>query len=227
MPPIVKKCYQLAAQHAPEEHPVVLLTENNYTEYVTIPSYIIDKVKAKTITLTHFSDILRVSLLARHGGLWMDATLYTAGELPQRIFDQPFFSVRVPDDGEYVSRCLWTGFFMGGVKGHPLFLFMRQFFFDYWKSHNELIDYFLIDLGIVMAYDNIPRIRQSIDAGVWYTDKLFYPERNLTKPFNRTWYDELTSEWLYFKMTYRNFFGKLEIYNSNNELTLYGYMLNN
>lgn len=227
MPPIVKKCYNLAQAHAPEGHPVILLTEDNFLRYADIPDYVIEKVQNKTITLTHFSDILRVSLLAQNGGLWMDATIYTAQNIPQRLFDQQFFSVRTPDDGQWVSKCLWTGFFMGGVKGHPLFLFMRELFFDYWKEHNELLDYFLIDLGIRMAYDNIPQIHESIDGGVWKTDKLFVPQDNITKAIDITRYDAIISEWPYFKMTYRDYFGKLTVKNDLGQYTWYGYMLNN
>lgn len=227
MPPIVKKCFELAKLHAPMGHPVILLSEDNYMQYATIPTYIIKKVKDKTISLTHFSDILRVTLLAEHGGLWLDATLYAAGNIPQRLFGQQFFSVRTPDDGQWVSKCLWTGFFMGGVKGHPLFCFMRQLFFDYWKDHNELLDYFLIDLGIRMAYDNIPQIRESIDAGVWKTDKLFVPQNNIAQPINITYYNKLVSEWYFFKMTYRDYFGKLIVKNKQGQYTWYGYMLEN
>lgn len=225
MPPMVKKCYELAKVHAPQNHPVVLLTKENYKQHVTIPKHIIDKVKSKTITLTHFSDIVRVSLLYEHGGLWMDATLYSAGAFPERLFEQSFFSVRTPDDGQWVSRCLWTGFFMGGIKGHPLFGFMRQLFFDYWKEHDELLDYFLIDLGIAMAYDNIPQIKQSVDDGVWNTDKLFVPEKNITKPIDIARYQSIIAEWPFFKMTYRDYFGKLMIKNPEGQYTWYGYML--
>lgn len=227
MPPIVKKCYNLAKEHAPEGHPVVLLTKENHSHYVNIPIYILNKVKNKIITLTHYSDILRVALLAKHGGLWMDATLYTAGDIPEHIFEQQFFSVRTPDDGQWVSKCLWTGFFMGGVKGHPLFNFMQQLFFDYWKNHTELLDYFLIDLGIRMAYDNIPQIRESIDAGVWKTDKLFVPEKNITNPIDTSSYNTLISDWKFFKMTYRDYFGKLMVKNEQGQYTWYGYMLEN
>lgn len=225
MPPIVKKCYELAKTHAPQRHPIVLLTENNYADYANIPQFIVEKVKTKVITLTHFSDILRVTLLCEHGGLWMDATLYTAGNITEQVFQKAFFSVRTPNDGQWVSRCLWTGFFMGGTKGHPLFRFMNQLFIDYWAQHNELLDYFLIDLGIVMAYDHIPQIRQSVDEGVWMTDKLFVPQDNISQPMDVRRYETIIKEWPFFKMTYRDYFGKLMVKNSQGQYTWYGYML--
>lgn len=225
MPPIVKKCYDLAMAHAPKDHPVILLTEKNFSNYANIPDNIIDKVKRKVITLTHFSDILRVSLLWAHGGLWMDATMYTASNISPAFFSKSFFSVRTPDDGQWVSRCLWTGFFMGGVKGHPLFGFVRQLFLDYWKDHEELLDYFLIDVGIVMAYDSIPQIKDSVDNGVWRTDKLFYPQNHIDQPIDIPFYEHIVKECPFFKMTYRDYFGKMMVKNDKGEYTWYGYML--
>lgn len=225
MPPIVRKCYDLACAHAPENHPVILLTQQNYSQNVHIPEFILEKVKSGVITLTHFSDILRMSLLYEHGGLWMDATLYTAGKIPEKVFEQGFFSVRTPKEGDWVSRCLWSGFFMGGVKGHPLFGFVQQLFFDYWKDHDELLDYFLIDLAIVMAYDHIPQIQKSIDEGVWKTDKLFVPQSNIDRFIDVNRYHEILKEWTFFKMTYRDYFGKLISEKQNGQYTWYGYML--
>lgn len=227
MPPIVHKCYELANRHAPKNHPVKLLTKDNFEEYVRIPKYILDKLANGKITLTHFSDIVRMSLLFEYGGLWMDATLYTASCLPERLFSQPFFSVRTPKKGDWVSRCLWTGFFMGGIKGHPLFGFVRQMFYDYWREHDELLDYFLIDLAIVMAYDNLPQIHESIDGGVWKTDKLFIPQSNIDKFVDVDRYNQLIQEWPFFKMTYRDYFGKLIADKQNGKYTWYGYMLAN
>lgn len=225
MPPIVRKCYDLAVAHAPQGHPVVLLTKDNFNKYADIPEYILNKVESGNITLTHFSDILRMSLLFEHGGLWMDATVYSAAEIPLSIFSQQFFSVRTPKEGNWVSRCLWTGFFIGGVKRHPLFGFVRQLFFDYWKEHDELLDYFLIDLAIVMTYDNLPQIRKSIDDGVWTTDKLYVPQSNIDKYIDIDRYHEILKEWTYFKMTYRDYFGKLVADKQNGQYTWYGYML--
>ena len=75
MPPVVRSCYKSVLKNA-EKHPVILITENNITEYVDIPQYIYEKIREKKMTLTHFSDILRENLLYKHGGIWMDATIY-------------------------------------------------------------------------------------------------------------------------------------------------------
>lgn len=47
---------------------VSLITDANYMEYVHIPSWVEQK---RIISKTHFADLLRLSLLAEHGGIWL------------------------------------------------------------------------------------------------------------------------------------------------------------
>ena len=52
MPFICKKCMESIRKHA-GKHPVIMITFDNYQEYVTVPSYILEKV-GKEISYTHF-----------------------------------------------------------------------------------------------------------------------------------------------------------------------------
>ena len=74
MPPVVKACYA-AMKRCAGSHPIILVTQHNFADYVTIPDYIMEKQSRGIIDLTHFSDILRMMLLREHGGIWMDSTL--------------------------------------------------------------------------------------------------------------------------------------------------------
>lgn len=53
MPPIVKACIQSMRRHVSGNVKFVLLTKDNYSDYVKIPQYILDKVEKKIITLIH------------------------------------------------------------------------------------------------------------------------------------------------------------------------------
>lgn len=66
---------------------MVVIDQNNYRDYVDIPDYIIKKLDKKQMSLTHFSDILRMALLYEYGGVWMDATLFTVEEIPDIILN--------------------------------------------------------------------------------------------------------------------------------------------
>ena len=80
MPSLVKACFQQLQKNNPE---VNLVTLDNYSQYlVDLPTKIIDRVRKKELTWAFFSDVLRTSLLAVHGGLWLDATVWVPGKLP-------------------------------------------------------------------------------------------------------------------------------------------------
>ena len=67
-PLIVRKAYSNLLRYA-GEHKVIALDKDNVEEYAQLPRYIYDKVHSGEITLTHFSDLLRMSLLSSWGGI--------------------------------------------------------------------------------------------------------------------------------------------------------------
>lgn len=80
MPPVVKACYASIKRFA-QNHPVVLITSENLSQWVAIPEHILRKVSEGKITPTHFSDIIRVNLLAKYNAIWLDASIYLTAPL--------------------------------------------------------------------------------------------------------------------------------------------------
>ena len=189
MPPIVKGCYATIKRHA-GLHPVKLITIENYSEYVSIPQYIIDKHERKELSYTAFSDILRNNLLADHGGIWLDASIYLTDEL--KDWERPFCTIKQdrPDDNLYVSGYRWTSFCLGGVKGNLLNSFVKDFFNVYFQKEKIMIDYFLIDYAIALGYENVPAIKKLVDDVPYTSPDLYFMQINLTsevtdEEFNR------------------------------------------
>lgn len=143
MPYICQKCVESIRKHA-DKHPVILITFDNYREYVTIPDYILKKV-GKEISYTHFSDILRANLLADHGGMWIDADIYIAQDMPD--WGLPFYTLKqyFPGNNTYVSLYRWLGGFQGGVKNNLTHCFLRDFLHLYYKKEKKIIDYLIMD----------------------------------------------------------------------------------
>lgn len=145
MPPVVRSCYKSVLKNA-EKHPVILITENNITEYVDIPQYIYEKIREKKITLTHFSDILRENLLYKHGGIWMDATIYMTAPFSKEMYEYEYYSIK----GAF-EEWEWTGFFQAAGKGSVFAKAVSHLFNCYWKEHDCLISYLLIDCFLAVA----------------------------------------------------------------------------
>ena len=71
MPPIVKACFESVKKHISENVKVILLTKDNYSDYVDIPDYIIDKVEKKIISLSslfsHYINLyINIFFLIKH-----------------------------------------------------------------------------------------------------------------------------------------------------------------
>lgn len=78
MPAIVRAARETMRQHVGGSLRLVELTDTNLGEWVDIDPAMRAKMRAMP---AHFSDYLRVKLLQRHGGLWLDSTCYLTADL--------------------------------------------------------------------------------------------------------------------------------------------------
>ena len=161
-PKVVKICYKQLIKVNAGKRKVIVLDSRNYSKYTNIPEYVIEKVKKGEITLTHFSDILRMNILKYQGGLWLDATIYLQG-LPN-ISTYKFYTVR---HGLYsswhVCKGLWSGFFMAAGKGNSFISFCNDIFLRYWQENDTLIAYLLIDAVMAVGYEDIIEFQNLIN----------------------------------------------------------------
>ncbi|MCR8702364.1 capsular polysaccharide synthesis protein [Weissella cibaria] len=130
---------------------VVVIDQNNYSQFTDINPAIIDKFKRGKITFAALSDVIRFNLLSRHGGLWLDATLCVSDEF-KNIKIGDFFSLSFNKDlPDYISRGDWSGWLVGG--NHNIFKYMNDCLHDYWLRYDTIVNYFLPD-EFVRAYVN-------------------------------------------------------------------------
>ena len=223
MPDIVKACFNSIKAHACK-HPVVLVTENNYKKYIDIPLHIIEKVNANRISLTHLSDILRMALLARHGGIWIDSTVL----IPFKDFDSfispysRFWTCHHIPIYHNISRGGWVGFFLACGKNNLLPSFIYDFFVSYWKRHDKLIVYLLIDYVFAIARKNIPAIHQMIeDIPITVMGPL---GKCLNDEYNEEQWRKFCTDYDFHKLTY-----KIPLHKTTPEgkKTFYGHIMEN
>lgn len=166
MPPIVKLC-QKYLRHYAKGFKICLITEQNFSKYVNIPSIILDKLKKNKITITQFSDIMRFALLKQYGGLWIDATVLLTDYIVKHkeIYSSNFYTLKFYDENYFIiSHGRWSGYLMGtNIINHPLYEYGLKYFEQYWNNHNVLIDYFLIDYIIEYLYCSNIKVKNDID----------------------------------------------------------------
>ena len=108
-PDLVKVCVNSIKRNA-GNHRVIVLTEDNYKQYVDIPAWVEEKKNKGIITRTNYSDLLRLSLLAKHGGMWIDSTFFCTQPVLDDYFHYPLWSIKRPD---YFHASIASGYFAG------------------------------------------------------------------------------------------------------------------
>ena len=154
-PVLVQKCYESVKENL-KGHEIVLITSENLERYVRFPDYILEKWKKGIITHTHLTDLLRLELLIKYGGMWLDATVFCSEEeknIPTYFFDSDLFffqSLKPGRDGhsQYISSWL-----MSAKSNNKILMATRTLCHEYWKTNNSMDDYFLLHDLISIVLD--------------------------------------------------------------------------
>lgn len=162
-PSMIRTLLDIQESHLPA-YDYRVITNNNLGQYVDIPGYIYDKFRNGIITPTHFTDIIRAALLAHHGGLWLDSTVLLSKDIGTEITTFPFYYAKGLDTHfSMYATCSeiaeWEGYFIAGSKKGTFYNYMYDFFCDYWKHEDSLIQYLLINTIAILGIQHISRFR--------------------------------------------------------------------
>lgn len=155
-PEVVKRCYQ-SLHECITDREIVLLTADNFEQYAELPEHIMQKYRSGIITRTHFSDLLRVEILCRHGGTWIDATVMCLSpDIPSYMLDAELFLFQKLKPGADGSAIRISSWFITAAAGNKIMLAVRHLLWEYWKKENRLRDYFLLHHFIMMVLNHYP-----------------------------------------------------------------------
>ena len=68
---------------------------------------------------------------------------------------------------------------------------MKDFYNEYWKEYDEILDYVLMDFVIDSAYENIHIVKQEIDAVLINNEQAWTLLGMLQFPYNQCPYDKI------------------------------------
>jgi len=155
--------------------------------------------------LALFSDFVRISLLEKYGGLWVDSTCYII-DIPNQVKQYAFFSCK-SDKNTYhlISHEQWANYCLGTNQKHSkLYQFLKNILVCYWKKENIDVDYLLTDYLIRFAYDNLDEVRIDIDELPCNNPRRGVLIGMLNKPFDIMFWKKITTETWLFKLTYKH-----------------------
>lgn len=163
MPEIPKMCLSSMRRFSNGKQ-VIVITERNFAQYVDISPTVLNAYKSGQLKPAHFADIIRMNLLSQRGGLWLDATMYVAKLIDDVIFNYPFYSIKTPETGAFVSHCRWAVFCLGSWKGNVILLTVSKAFAEYISHTTTFVDYFMFDQFIDILYQKDKATREYIDS---------------------------------------------------------------
>lgn len=224
MPDIVKATINSIKKASNKK--IIFLNKDNIFDYIQIPEYILEKVKKRKIGLAHFSDYIRISILAKHGGLWLDSTILCVKPIPDWVFKESFFTIHADSDGnKYIPKGKWNMQVLGSnTKNCPIFVFMKFFLELYWKKYDQALDYLFFDYGMQIQYENL-EISKTLIQKVPKSNPLMHQLRVIiNNEFNELLWKDIVNgnTWMY-KLTYKDEF----IFKNNDRNTFYSYILRN
>lgn len=152
-PDIVKCCINSIRKNA--EGILHIITYENYFYYVDMEKDIIRKHESGLISNTHFSDILRLALLYKHGGIWIDATvLLMKFGLPEYVYKLPLFMYKVGTtiDENYNDPRKFSSWLISAQKGNAL-IGMTYELINYYWTKEVTYPYFLLHYFIRMIWN--------------------------------------------------------------------------
>ena len=99
-------------------------------------------------------------------------------------------------------------FVLGGNPGSKIIRFERAFLSSYWKNHDVIVDYYLLDYSIMLAYWTFPDVHTVIDSLEYTSEGLYQLVAILDDEYNYEKLNQILSE---------NIFSKL-VWNQNHKI---------
>jgi hypothetical protein len=112
---------------------------------------VLDADSAKTVlprdgtqSVQLYSDLLRLTLICREGGVWVDATTLCRRPLNDFLSSPVSGGLCVVGEHENVRERSLSSWFIAAAPGHPLIDAWLKACLDYWQRHGQSRHYFLV-----------------------------------------------------------------------------------
>ncbi len=154
-------------------------------------------------------------------GGWIDSTILLTQPLPKEYFNCPTYCIKHPRDDQFVFKGRWSIFFWA-ANNRVIPQYIYEYLLEYYKNEDTLVDYFLTDYLVDIAYKHISDVKEELDSiplNNPYSTRL---KTLMTSPFCMETYKILTKDTWAFKLTYKGLSETL----LNKEGTFFDYIKN-
>ncbi|MDD7963506.1 capsular polysaccharide synthesis protein [Microbacterium thalli] len=135
--------------------PVVQIDRRTLPSIVKVDARVERWMREGRLSEAHYSDLIRVSLLRQHGGIWIDPTVVAASPIDFTEVDGLISLVRPASPvAENISNQRWSTFLLGSRGNHWIWAELERRLLAYWAHHRTAIHYHLLDYLISMLVDD-------------------------------------------------------------------------
>lgn len=196
-PPVVQACHKAALRHNHDN--MAFLDRSSAPYYVDIDDHIIAQIGENHVA---YSDMLRVELVSKFGGVWADATCFFTEPLMEHythmLGRSGLFLFK-----KFKSKDIASNWFMASEAGNYLMCLQREILLKYWTSFNFVIHYFfyhqiLKELCDLDAQAN--QIYEGIVENGWQPRSI---NRKLKKNFDQNIISDMLSKSPVHKLSYK------------------------
>lgn len=202
-PEVVQICYVSMKRYLTGRE-IIVITEDNINKYVEFPEYILKKYKEGKIPSAQFSDLLRLELLVRYGGTWIDSTVLCTGfrlqDSSSKFLDADLFFFQFLKKGDTAFQGI-SNWFITASTNQKVLLILRDILYQYWRDYDCLVAYFIFHIFFSMIAEELPEeIAKMPRKSNQYC---FYLEHRLGDTYQEEWMKELTSRCCFHKLNRR------------------------
>ena len=171
------------------DYEVRVLTWNNLKDYVDLPRVIYDKFSAGWIAGAHFSDILRLALLSKYGGLWVDSTVYCSDDrLVRNIEKKNMFMYQnlMTATSKTIKMSNWL---IASKKDNPYLVEVSRMLIDYYSNSNFTEDYFVCHLLLTLFAEKYVDIWEDMD--IYNNNNPHMLQYMMNKPYDEEMFNRI------------------------------------
>lgn len=201
-PQIVKACFNSLKQLT--GYSLKVIDNSNWREYLELPGYIVKKWEKKQIPPALFSDLLRLELLIKYGGTWIDSTVFCTGFQDssfkfQNYLEADLFLFQYTKQGSIPMSI--SNWFISAHSNNEVLIVLRDMLYAYWKDFDCVLDYYIFHLFFAIISKEYPEQMAAMPYA--QSQRSLVLLHHWGEKFEQKKWDKLTSQVCFHKLAFR------------------------
>ncbi|MDK1717139.1 capsular polysaccharide synthesis protein [Dellaglioa algida] len=141
------------------QYDVRVLSQKDVDLLIDVPEHIQIKWREGIIGNAHYSDIIRIMILLKYGGMWLDSTvLVTGNNIPEYITNNKLFLfMNTRDINKIPTKNLNSNWLIYVSETHnPVLEVLLLLLTNYWKRNNTINNYFMFHTFLTAVFYYFP-----------------------------------------------------------------------